>query len=249
LISKNEIKLILSLKRKKKRDELGLFIIEGEKLVLEALMFNAEFRSIYKLSSLDFKVESVQVKDVTATEMSSISQQITPAPILAVMEMNRHQFEPDKLAFAKILILDAIRDPGNLGTIIRTADWFGIKHIIASNDTVDIYNNKVVQSSMGAVFRTSVYYSDFAIISQLKVRNSDFRVYGAFLKGESSRVLSQANDAGAIMIGNESVGISPQATQFVDTPITIEGNGEMESLNAAISASILLYEWCASPQN
>jgi len=102
---------------------------------------------------------------------------------------------------------------------------------------------------MGAVFRTSVYYSDFAIISQLKVRNSDFRVYGAFLKGESSRVLSQANDAGAIMIGNESVGISPQATQFVDTPITIEGNGEMESLNAAISASILLYEWCASPQN
>lgn len=235
--------------RKKKRDEHGLFLIEGEKMIHEAIRSNYTIKNIYKLESSDFRSDSIEPKHVDEKEMALISQQASPSPVLAIVEQKDKLLDLELLAQSKVLVLDSIRDPGNLGTIIRSADWFGVQSIIASPDTVDLFNIKVVQASMGAIFRTNVYYADLDLIKTLKEINSDFQVFGAFLNGKSTEVLSNSSSCGAIMIGNESIGISTLGSQYVDVPVTIKGHGKSESLNAAISASILLYEWCASPRN
>ena len=168
MLSKAEIKKIRSLKEKKYRDEYGQFVVEGEKLVSEAL-------------ASGFKISAVYRKDIIGEEdMSRISQLSTPSPVLAVVEKPK----PRKLELERGLYLglDAVRDPGNLGTILRLADWFGIKAVFASQDCAEIFNPKVVQASMGSIFRVSTVYCDLPDIC-VRFRNMGLPVYGTFIGG------------------------------------------------------------------
>lgn len=238
-ISNAEIKHIRSLSQKKKRDESGLFIVEGEKMVAEAVESGLELESIYR-------------KDEIGEEaMSRISLLSSPSPVLAVVRKPSPSADLDAL-FQKgglFLALDSIRDPGNLGTILRIADWYGIDAVFATADTVEIYNPKVVQSTMGAIFRVKYYISDLLQVSRAVLKCCG-KVYGTFLDGESiySKQLSTGMDHPVMLvIGNESVGISSQIEEVVSErlylpPYPVSEPGS-ESLNAAVATAIAVAEF------
>ena len=230
MLSKAEIKKIRSLKEKKYRDEYGQFVVEGEKLVSEAL-------------ASGFKISAVYRKDIIGEEdMSRISQLSTPSPVLAVVEKPK----PRKLELERGLYLglDAVRDPGNLGTILRLADWFGIKAVFASQDCAEIFNPKVVQASMGSIFRVSTVYCDLPDIC-VRFRNMGLPVYGTFIGGRDiyTELLS---DEGLIIMGNEGSGIGEAVAASVSTRLTIPSFASgptAESLNVATAAAIVLSEF------
>ncbi|MEZ4722283.1 MAG: RNA methyltransferase [Flavobacteriales bacterium] len=181
---------------------------------------------------------------VTTKEMSQITALATASPVLAIVSKTKQTSDQIALSQQRVLILDSIRDPGNLGTIIRSADWFGIKTIVASLDTVDVFNPKVIQATMGSVFRVEVDYQELYQLAEWKIRNPEFKFYGAMLEGKPSNTLRTCPGFGGLIIGNESFGISNEIQALIDTPVTIERIGKAESLNASVSAAILLYEWC-----
>lgn len=244
VISNNEIKRVKSLQQKKVRDELGLFIVEGEKMVQEAL-------------ESPFKVESVYRKeDIGEESMKRISALANPSPALAVVRKPEDSYIQDPSQLKPLLsegglflALDTIRDPGNLGTILRIADWFGIKAVFATHDTVDLFNPKVVQSTMGAIFRVKLHYVDLPSLAELAL-NLGGKVYGTFLDGRNlyQRELSNGESAPSIIvIGNESNGISPEVAELVSDrlyipPFPADEPGS-ESLNAAIATSITVAEF------
>lgn len=244
-LSGNEIKKIRSLSSKKFRDEYGLFIVEGEKMVSEAV-------------SSPFSVEKIFRKDEIGEEaMSRITQLSSPAPALAIVRKPSGLYLDtagqisSALSSGKglYLALDSIRDPGNLGTILRIADWFGLDGVFASRDTVDIFNPKVVQSTMGAIFRVRFHYADIPMLAR-SVINAGGHVYGTFLDGGS--IYSSELDCGAsapsvIVIGNESEGISPQVSALVSgrlfiPPYPADDPGS-ESLNAAVATAVTVAEF------
>jgi TrmH family RNA methyltransferase len=227
LVSNNEIKFVKSLSQKKFRYEYKLFVVEGRKLVAEA-------------RSSGFHIErSYRVEDVGENAMSRLSQLSSPSPAIAVVRQFPSVLEdgfevPGKGLF---LALDGIRDPGNLGTILRTADWFGVRHIVCSADTVSCFNPKVVQASMGAVFRTQVEYVDLP----QWLAGCGMPVYGASLQGRPLDRAALPDGPSVLLIGNESRGIGPAAMAQVSHPILIPNRGgTAESLNAAVAAGILL---------
>ena len=236
MISNNDIKRIKSLSQKKFRDEYGLFVVEGEKMVEEALRSGFGVESVYRR------------EEIGENAMSRISMLSSPSPVLAVVRKPSEKV-PESLSDGLYLGLDTMRDPGNLGTVIRIADWFGIDTIFASKDTVDVFNPKVVQSTMGAVFRITVHYVD------LPAKASDFlkaggKVYGTFLDGRNiyDRELETGEDSPVmIVIGNESEGISPAMEKLVSDrlyipPFPASGTGS-ESLNAAVAAAVTVAEF------
>ena len=237
-ISNKDIKFIKSLSAKKFRDESGLFVVEGEKMVHEAL-------------ESGFGVVEVYRRDEIGDEaMSRISQLSSPSPVLAVVRRPEGVYSaPAAAENGLYLVLDSIRDPGNLGTIIRIADWFGIKAVIASRDTVELFNPKVVQSTMGAIFRVDFHYCDIQEFAQ-SVLKKDGRIYGTFLDGVD--MYSRDLDTGAerpvaVVIGNESNGISKEMEQFVTERIFIppypaDERGS-ESLNAAVATAVTVAEF------
>ena len=244
MITKNETKIIRSLARKRNRKDLNTFVVEGTKMVQEALESDFIVKTIFYSGDLSIPVaEGVRFEPISDKEMAQISHLTTPSGILALLKYP--DFEPDFSALAKekILVLDAIRDPGNLGTIIRSADWFGVRHILASVDTVDCFNPKVTQATMGSLFRIKVHYLNLDVLADLRKKNSDFKVFAAMLEGEDPNILQATGASGALIIGNEGRGVSDEAMKWVDQSITIKKIGKAESLNAAISTSILLYEW------
>ena len=234
-ISKNELRQVRALSQKKFRDETGLFVVEGEKMVSEALASGFEVVSVYRRD------------DIGEEAMARLSMLSSPSPVLAVVR------QPAPKAFAPArglyLALDGIRDPGNLGTILRVADWFGIDGVIASPDTVELYNPKVVQATMGAVFRVPFHRMDIAELCRSAVAAGG-HVYGTFLNGEN--LYSKALDCGqetpsVIVIGNESNGISPAVAACVSDrlfipPYPADDPGS-ESLNAAIATAITVAEF------
>ena len=234
-ISKNELRKVRSLAQKKFRDETGRFVVEGEKMVSEAL-------------ASGFEVVSVYHRDEIGEEaMARLSMLSSPSPVLAVVRQPAPAaFRPSKGLF---LALDGIRDPGNLGTILRVADWFGIDGVVASPDTVELYNPKVVQATMGAIFRVPFHRMDIAELCR-KVVTGGGHVYGTFLNGEN--MYSKALDCGleapsVIVIGNESNGISPEVAACVSDrlfipPYPADDPGS-ESLNAAIATAITVAEF------
>ncbi len=235
-ISKNELRQVRSLSQKKYRDESGLFVVEGEKMVAEAL-------------ASDFEVIQVYRKDEIGEEaMSRLSMLSSPSPVLAVVRQpeSRELSLPLKGLF---LALDGIRDPGNLGTILRIADWFGIDAVYASSDTVELYNPKVVQSTMGAIFRVPFHTVDVPGLCRQAIAAGG-KVYGTFLNGEN--MYSKALETGSaapciIVIGNESNGISPAVGACVSDrlfipPYPADDPGS-ESLNAAIATAITVAEF------
>jgi len=238
LISNNQIKFIRSLSDKKFRDEHGMFVVEGEKMVAEAL-------------SSGMKVEAVYCRDEIGEDaMKRISSLVSPSPVLALVhkpddiEISSHR--PSKGLY---LALDSIRDPGNMGTIIRLAEWFGIDAIYATPDSVDIFNPKVVQSTMGAIFRVKFHYCDICGVAD-EINAAGGKVYGTFLDG--GNMISKDLELGdgspvIIVIGNESRGISASmAARVTDRlyipPFPPDQPGS-ESLNAAIATAVTVYEF------
>ncbi|MES2372798.1 MAG: RNA methyltransferase [Bacteroidota bacterium] len=235
MLSKNEYKYIQSLCQKKQRQEERLFIAEGPKLVDELLHSHYTIRKLYALSDWVIKNKDVaDVVTVTDIELAKISGLQTPNQVLAIVEQQAPANKPaikDQIT----LVLDGIQDPGNFGTIIRIADWFGIKQIVASEDTVELYNPKVIQSTMGSFMRVNVWYQSLPAFLQ----SAGIPVYGALLNGKNMHGEPPVTE-GLLVIGNESKGISKELLPFISHPITIPRLGGAESLNAAVAAGIIV---------
>lgn len=228
-ISNAEIKLVRALREKKFRDEYGQFVVEGEKMVQEAL-------------KSDFDVLKVWRKEEIGEEaMKRISSFSTPSPVLALIK--RPESSEPVLEKGLYLALDSVRDPGNLGTIIRIADWFGIRTLFASPDSVEPWNPKVIQASMGSIFRVRFAYADIPGLCR-RFRDAGMNVYGTFLNGKN--LYSQSLDKdGLIVMGNESNGISDAVGAEVNARLFIPsyGNSGAESLNVAVATAVTLAEF------
>jgi len=240
MITRNQVKYIQSLGQKKSRDEESRFIAEGPKLVSELLAAgNCRVVQLYALKEwIDEHVNACgdsEVIEVSIGELEKISQLTTPNQVLAVIEKIQWKNDPEIKGNIS-LALDTIQDPGNIGTIIRLADWFGIKNIFCSADCADVYNPKVVQSSMGSISRVRVEYTD--ILSWL-TENNDVRIYAAVLNGKDITKMEKIKE-GVIVIGNESKGINAEMLKLSNVQITIPGKGKAESLNAAVATGIIL---------
>ena len=247
MLHRSRVKDIQSLAHKKSREETGLYVVEGPKMVSELLHWKpASLRSIYATSSwisvheqdLDESARLV-LTCVTDDELSSISFLQTPNQVLAVAEKPTMD-EPLNLNGRITLLLDTIQDPGNMGTILRTADWFGIDQVICSPDSADIFNPKVVQATMGAVFRIRVHVLDpLSVVDQL----GTVPLICSALEGDNLFSCAPLNEA-VIVIGNESRGASPALMSRASRRITIPRYGHAESLNAAVATGIILSRLC-----
>lgn len=240
MLSKARIKFIKSLQLKKYRKQEQCFTVEGEKSVLEVLGSTLTIKELYATADFIERQKPVvnrfkgTIVTVTEKELASVGEYATNNAALAVVAIPENSRpKPDTQEF--ILMLDDIRDPGNLGTIIRTADWYGIKNIIASEETADVYNAKVIQASMGSFVRTNVYYTKLTDY----LANNKLPVFGTFLNGEDAHTFNFGT-GGIIVIGNEANGISDEVKDFVTQKITIPRYGNAESLNAGIATAVIL---------
>lgn len=243
MLSKTHTKYIQSLLHKKFRDETGLFIAEGPKLVLD--LINSRTFVCQEILALPewlkdqdkllLKLKDTTIHEVTDFELKKISSLSSAHQVLAIFEKRKQHvhFETN----AKItLVLDTIQDPGNLGTIIRIADWFGITDIVCSVGCADMYNAKVVQSTMGSLGRVNIIYAD--LINWLK-ENSKLTIYSASLEGKDVKTIGKLKE-GIVIIGNEANGVSYDVMNFVNEKINIPRIGAAESLNAAVATGIIL---------
>ncbi len=237
MISRSEVKYIQSLYYKKNSTAAEVFIAEGVKILDELLHSDFIIQKIYALKSWIEQNNNVKnVIEVSEAELNSISSFDTPNKVLAVTQKKNQTNIPDTKN--KItLMLDDIQDPGNLGTIIRTADWFGIENIIASNDTADLYNSKVIQTTMGSFTRVNIFYTDLKkFLSSNKIK-----IYGAVINGEDVSKLQYIDEC-ILLIGNESKGIQNNILPFIKNKIAIPRFGKAESLNAAVATGIILWK-------
>jgi TrmH family RNA methyltransferase len=237
MITKNQIKLIKSLTSKKNRVKHQLFVVEGEKNIAELLSSNYEIVSLFaNIDWINKNLNEIVIK-VTNAELERISNLNNPNNVLALVKIKNHIVRSSD---GCILVLDNINDPGNLGTIIRMCDWFGIKTIVCSINTVDSYNPKVVQSAMGSVFRVDIVYADLSEY----LEGIQTPIFGSFLNGDNVKEIAFPDDIHLVM-GNESNGISKDLSKFITNKVKINNIGKTtESLNVAMAASILLYEIC-----
>ncbi len=254
MISINQKKLLNSLSHKKYRVKHSLFLLEGDKLIRDALEQNTKnlvkIKQIWATEewknslpdSLEFQNEIIEI--VNAEDLKSFSSMTSPPGLIAIAQLPEFEFSTSILKEEVTIVLDSIRDPGNLGTIIRTADWFGFKNIICSKDCVDAYNTKVVQASMGAVLRVSVYYQSLPELI-MNARKLKVRSFGATMDGVSIYD-SYIKRPAMVIFGNESTGISSEIKDLLDEKIHIPGNSPhgdgSESLNVGSSAAIVCAE-------
>ena len=238
MLSKSQIGFIKSLHQKKYRKENGIFIIEGIKSIIEFFPSDYQMLSVYFLpqyqSLLPKLPTNIKLFEVTNAELEKISALQAPQGILALVSIP----EPaiiDKTALKSrfSLVLDGVQDPGNLGTIIRTADWFGFKDVICSANTVEVYNPKTVQATMGSLSRVRVSYHDLKDL----LTDINMPIFGAMLNGNSIYE-TQWGTEGLVILGNEGQGVSQEIINLIDRPVTIPRVGQAESLNVAVSAAI-----------
>ena len=250
MLSKNKIKLIQSLNRKKNRDDSGLFLVEGNKMVEEALRSGFKIETLIgtKKFFLQHPEIGLRVNETIEADIESIQKaSLMKSPQDSMALVNKPSDINPKLNLKKdlVLALDFIQDPGNLGTILRIADWYGIHSIICSDNTVDVYNPKVVQASMGAIFRINSWYTNLEKLLSENLENQ-IPVYGTFLEGKNiyTEPLSQN---GLIILGNEGNGISESVGGFVTHKIFIPSfslhENKPESLNVAIATAICCSEF------
>jgi TrmH family RNA methyltransferase len=243
MLSKNELKYIQSLCQKKQRVQEGLFIAEGPKLATELLNSNYEVKKIYATAKwIAENPTSIETAIVTEIELEKISSLQTANEVLLICRQ-KENINFSNLSGKLSLAIDGIQDPGNLGTIIRIADWFGITQIIASEDTVELTNPKVVQSTMGSFIRVQCWYTHLPALLQ----TTKLPVYGAFLEGHSVMGMQPLKE-GLLVIGNESKGIRAEVLPYIKNAVTIPKLGGAESLNAAVATGILLSHLCAMPK-
>lgn len=238
MISKNQIKLVTSLVQKKFRKEHQLFIAEGEKVINELLQSNFELHSLFETEAIFTEVSTAIKTFISNDELKKISALNTPNNCLAVFKIPK---DKEVNAVGLVIGLDDIRDPGNLGTIIRLCDWFGISQLICSSETVDIYNPKVIQATMGSIARVAINYLDL----EKFIANYDKEIFGTFMDGKN---IYQTNlpKEGLIIFGNEANGISTKIEKLVSQKITIPRFGNIqatESLNVATATAIIISEF------
>lgn len=243
-LSKNKLKYIRSLKEKKFRNEHGTFVAEGHKMVKELL---ASMKCELLLATSDFlndtnPANAEEVIEVTEKELAQASFLLHPQQVLAIFRQPQYDIDI-KLKDQLVIALDGIQDPGNMGTIVRLADWYGIKHIFCSQDTADIYNPKTVQATMGALARVQIHYVD--LISFLQ-RQKSLPIYGTLLDGKNIYE-QQITSHGIIVMGNEGNGIRPETERLINNKLYIpsypEGNDTSESLNVAVATAIVCAEF------
>lgn len=242
-ISASTIKNIRALQQKKFRKESGLFVVEGIKTVEELINSSFELDSIYTTEPFNFlnAVDTERIHIIDKKELDRISGLQSPNKILAVAKIPSEK--PVDRNDSLILVLDSMNDPGNIGTIIRTAKWFGVNTILCSEDCADVYDRKVVQSTMGALFHVNIRYENLPEWID-KAKEHGFSIIGAAMNGKSIYTYQKTNKT-ALLIGSESHGISPTLLKKCDSIVTIPNNEveqKVESLNAGIAASILLSE-------
>lgn len=247
MLSKNKIKLINSLSVKKYRDEYGLFIAEGTKLVLD-LASGLQCISLFATKewfNSNPSVKADEIEEVSIDELQKISNQKTPQGVLALFKKPEYQFEIGSIGKELNLALDDVQDPGNLGTIIRIADWFGIKNIFCSRNSADVFNSKTVQATMGAIARVRVYQVDLPRF--LSESSKQMTVYGTFMDGENIYKENALNTTGIIVMGNEGNGISPEVEKYINKRLLIpnfpEGQVTSESLNVGIATALVCAEF------
>lgn len=238
MTTKNEIKQVASLRQQKFRKQLGLFVVEGRKMVEELLQSRFTIEALFSTDACHELFP--QAETVSEVQMTQMSGQDTPPGILAVVRIPASQQLSASPKF--ILALDGIANPGNMGTIIRTAEWFGIHDIVCSTDCVEVWNPKVIQATMGSIFRINILEADLAtFLSQQK--QADRAIYGALLEGENLFEMKGCKE-GVIVIGSESHGIRKEVLPLLSHPITIPrvGASQTESLNASVAAAIIMAE-------
>jgi RNA methyltransferase, TrmH family len=253
MLSKNKIKFINALKQKKARTEAGLFIMEGDKMVTELLVDRAqEVRDL--IATPDWLLRNrfllhkgiTEVSEVTVTEYSKITSFESPAAVMALVPLPERTYDEKELEGQLSVSLDTIQDPGNLGTIIRTADWFGVRNIFCSPGCADCFNPKVVQSSMGAVMRVKVHYTELYLLLENLNRLGHYTVYGSYLEGKSIYE-EEPTRSGMLVFGNESKGIHPSLRNLIHKPLTIPcfpaHDGHVESLNVSAAVAIFCSEF------
>ncbi len=247
MISKNQIKYIQSLHSKKNREEDRLFIIEGIKLVTEFIIhpkfsIKEVFATAEYINNHQQLLEAklIQYSEISMEDLKKISLQTAPNQVLAIVKNSEQTLNTDLLNTSTTLYLDDIRDPGNLGTIVRIADWFGIHQVICSPNCTELYNPKTLQASMGAVLRVNVLTLPF---EELLTETNNISIYGALLEG--GNIYTTPLKHGVIVIGNEANGISSGVLKHITHPITIPAatNNGSESLNAANACAIICSEF------
>jgi TrmH family RNA methyltransferase len=242
MLSKSNISLLQSLQHKKFRREHGLFLVEGYKSVSEFINSAYQIEAIYYTATIAPKMlklsQKMKFQEISSAVLEKISTLKTPADVIAVVKIPQWPVLNYTTLNKKFsIMLDSIQDPGNMGTIIRTADWFGIENIICSEDCVEVYNPKVVQATMGSLSRMNVHYVDLPqVLSQINLP-----IYGALLDGENIYSTNFGTE-GLIVMGNEGNGLSEKVKQLVTKAITIPRGGNAESLNVAIATAIFCSE-------
>ncbi len=239
-LTQEQTKWLRSLKQKKYRTAEKCYFIEGKKMLEEALENVSE--DILMIVTTDDSIlaetfQNFEVYKCSAKQMQQFSELKTPSAYFTVIKKKTDGLPKIN---QKFIVLDGIQDPGNLGTIIRTCDWFGIEHIVCSNDTVEHHNPKVIQATMGSIFRVQVSYvdlQDFIKLSKAKIVGTEMAAPSLF---DSMQILKEAT---GIVIGNEGKGISQEVRDLIPNHISIPKNGNSESLNAAVSAGIIMSHW------
>lgn len=248
MLSNAQIKLIRSLEQKKYRNKYGLYVAEGEKIIAEILIANVPVEKVFVTQNwikenerLYFQNQKL-IQIISENELKKISFLHTPNNALALLPINYPTIDDLEAHKNLVLALDTIQDPGNLGTIMRIADWFGIKNIVCSENCVDVYNPKVIQATMGAFLRVNVYYIQLEEFLMEQKQQHKIPVYGAVLNGE---IIYQAklSPSGIILLGNESKGIQKSLINLIDKPIYIPKFGGAESLNVSVAAGIICSEF------
>lgn len=237
MISKAQVKHIRSLDDKKKRYECKQFIVEGDKMVRELLHSDLEIVEIFAIEDWILRNDSIcrqknSLTEITDSELSRISGLKTPNEVLAIVALPDNEKIP---LLSKAIALDNIQDPGNLGSIIRIADWYGVEYIICNTHTADVYNSKVLQATMGSIFRVKCFYTD---LESFLLQNNGMDKYACVLDGQNVNELDKMKE-GIIIIGNESKGIDEKLVALCNQKVTIPKKGRAESLNAAVAAGII----------
>lgn len=249
MLSKQITKIIQNLEKKKFREKYNLFKIEGEKLVAELLRSPLAVHAIIAypewIQANGHLLGKTQVLETDEKGMKAISNFQSLPHVMALAEIPNHPYHPDEVAGTLSLVLNGIQDPGNLGTILRIADWFGVSHLLCDRDCASIYNPKCVQASMGAIFRVHAYYLDLPeTIRQLKTKGMP--VFGTFLDGENIYT-SPLPSQGLIIMGNEGKGIAEDIGKLADFRLTIPNftpaGASSESLNVGVATGIILSEF------
>ena len=241
MLTKKEIKDIQSLCHKKQREEEGLFVAEGPKLAAEIINSDIEIKMVYATAQWRQNNPGNQLPftEINDTELERISNLQTPNEVLVVAKQTPLPGEPE-LQHKLTIVLDGIQDPGNMGTIIRTADWFGLSQIICSHDCADLYNPKVVQATMGSIARVRCWYKNLDEWDM----PPNIPIYGALLDGQNVFLINKITE-GILVIGNESKGIREPLLSQITHPVTIPKYGNAESLNVAVAAGIIMGQMAA----